>query len=363
MSGKNQRILLYLGHPAHYHNLKVVAAKLRDSGSEVLFVARQKDVLFDLIKNSSIETIFLPARKSNTKIGLVWNILQREWKMLKIVRQFRPNIMAGTDLVIAHIGKITGIPSVLINEDDLDQIPLFARWAVRFCDIHLAPAVCRVKGYERQTRHYNSYHELSYLHPDVFTPDKSELSNYIDPEAPYFILRFAQLTAHHDAGKTGISDEIAQQLIELLSPLGRVYITSERPLSEGIEPFRINFPPTLMHHALAYAEMYIGDSQTMAAEAAVLGTPSIRFNDFVGKLSYLNELEERFQLTWGIPANQPDFLIEKTKQLIADKTLKNSLADRRKRMLSEKENLSELWFQFLQNYRPGANVSGFHKAV
>jgi predicted glycosyltransferase len=34
-------------------------------------------------------------------------------------------------------------------------------------------------------------------------------------------------------------------------------------------------------------DLYIGDSQTMAAEAAVLGIPSIRFNSFVGKLVYL----------------------------------------------------------------------------
>jgi predicted glycosyltransferase len=49
--------------------------------------------------------------------------------------------------------------------------------------------------------------------------------------------------------------------------------------------------------------MYIGDSQTMTAEAAVLGTPAIRFNDFVGELSYLEELEYTFDLTYGIKTN------------------------------------------------------------
>lgn len=362
MSSKNRRILLYLGHPAHYHNLKIVANKLREAGCEVLFVARQKDVLFDLIKNSPIKTIFLPARKSKSKLGLVWSILQREWRMWKIVRRFKPDIMVGTDLVIAHIGRLTGIPSVLINEDDLDQIPLFARWGVRFCDVHLAPDVCRVVGYEKQTLHYKSYHELAYLHPDIFTPDESLLAEYIDPNQPYFILRFAQLTAHHDDGKTGITDDLADKLIDLLTPHGKVYITSERPLSQKLEPYRISFPPQLMHHALAFAEIYIGDSQTMAAEAAVLGTPSIRYNDFVGKLGYLNELEERYQLTWGIPTHQPEFLLEKTGSLLTDESLKNRLKECKKAMLSEKENLADLWFQFLLNYRRGAQISGFSKA-
>ncbi len=35
----------------------------------------------------------------------------------------------------------------------------------------------------------------------------------------------------------------------------------------------------------------------MIAEAAVLGTPSIRFNDFVGKLGYLEDLEHKYGLT------------------------------------------------------------------
>ena len=40
---------------------------------------------------------------------------------------------------------------------------------------------------------------------------------------------------------------------------------------------------TDMHHVMAFASLYIGDSQTMAAEAGVLGVPFVRFNDFVGR--------------------------------------------------------------------------------
>jgi len=42
-----------------------------------------------------------------------------------------------------------------------------------------------------------------------------------------------------------------------------------------------------MHHVMAFASLYIGDSQTMAAEAGVLGVPFVRFNDFVGRIGYL----------------------------------------------------------------------------
>lgn len=358
---RNKRILLYMGHPAHYHNFSVVMKQLAEEGCEVLLVAREKDVLSRLLQDTGFETIFLPARTGNSKSGLITSVLQREWRMLQIVRKFKPDIMAGTDLVIAHMGKLLGIPSVLINEDDLDQIPLFAKYGVRFCDAHLAPDVCRVAGYEHKTLHYRGYHELAYLHPDHFTPNPRILDNFIDVQKPYFILRFAKLTAHHDEGRKGISDELAGELIRKLNPHGSVFITSERPLSPQFEPYRIAIPPQHMHHALAFAQLYIGDSQTMAAEAAVLGTPSLRFNDFVGKLSYLDELENRYKLTVGIPTNEPQRLFQEVDRILSHTNTKGEFDQRRTKMLSEKENLAKLWTAFLLNYPHQQNIQGFFR--
>lgn len=362
MKNRNQKILLYLGHPAHYHNLKIVADNLVQQGCEVLFVARQKDVLFDLLSQSNIETIFLPARKSGGALGMMTNILQREWKMLKIIRRFKPDIMAGTDIVIAHLGRLLKIPSVLINEDDLDEVPLFAKFGVRFATVNLAPDVCRVKGYEHKTLYYKSYHELAYLHPDHFTPQRKLIEDYIDTSRPFFILRFAQLSAHHDKGRTGITDDLALQLIEVLKEKGQVYITSERPLEPQFELYRIALPPALMHHALALADVYIGDSQTMAAEAAVLGTPSFRFNDFVGKLSYLEELEHKYQLTNGIPTRESEKLLISVQETLDRPGTKELFASRRSKMLAEKENLAVLWTNFLLNYPHQKEIAGFFRA-
>ena len=50
-----------------------------------------------------------------------------------------------------------------------------------------------------------------------------------------------------------------------------IYITSERPLEPQFEKYRIKINPLDMHHVMAFASLYIGDSQTMAAEAGVLG--------------------------------------------------------------------------------------------
>ena len=151
----------------------------------------------------------------------------------------------------------------------------------------VCPNCCSAWKWNYKKTGYNSYHELAYLHPNHFTPDKNKIISIFNLQKKNFILRFAQLTAYHDVGKSGITTHIAQQLIDVLSPHGNVFITSERPLEPQFEKYRIQISPLDIHHALYFADMYIGDSQTMTAEAAVLGTPSIRFNDFVGELAYL----------------------------------------------------------------------------
>jgi len=53
---------------------------------------------------------------------------------------------------------------------------------------------------------------------------------------------------------------------------------------------------------LAFADLYLGDSQTMATEAALLGTPAIRSNSFVGPNDMTNfkVLEENYSLLRNI---------------------------------------------------------------
>ena len=103
-----------------------------------------------------------------------------------------------------------------------------------------------------------------------------------------------------------------------------------------------------MHHALAGARLLISDSQTMTAEAAVLGTPSVRHNDFVGKLSYLEELEHEYQLTFGVkPGNMEQFLSKVNE--IAEIKDRKVWEERRENMLSDKIDVTAFWYNYLTN--------------
>ncbi len=135
-------------------------------------------------------------------------------------------------------------------------------------------------------------------------------------------------------------------------------------------PYRIRINPLDMHHVMAFASLYLGDSQTMAAEASVLGTPFVRFNDFVGRIGYLQELEDVYQFGYGVHATpltedspirradgalQPSgtqALYDAVEQLVtmpADerKALYNA---RRAKMLSEKIDYAKYLTWFIENY-------------
>ncbi len=338
--------LFYLGHPAHYHNVSVVIQQLSAKGYDIVLVARAKDVLFELLEGLPYKIRYLKPKKGKGKVSLITTVVKREFVLYRIALKYKPKMLVGTDIVITHVGRLLGIPSVILNEDDSAAVPFLAKFGFKYATAVFSPNCCDISPFENKKIGYNGYHELAYLHPNYFTPNKDKIQGLTKKGEKYFILRFAELTAHHDKGKKGINLAIAKQLIEKLTPFGQVFITSERKLEPELENYRIKINPKNIHHALAFAQIYIGDSQTMAAEAAVLGTPSIRFNDFVGKLGYLEELEHKYQLTVGISTENSQILFDKVDELLKDEFIKTTFAKRKEEMLKSCEDVAQLWTNY-----------------
>ncbi|MEQ8910204.1 MAG: hypothetical protein RIC95_13485 [Vicingaceae bacterium] len=348
---KNQSVyFFYLGHPAHYHNVSNLIRLLSEHGHTIKLIARGKDVLFELLDGLPYNITYLKARSGNGKLSLLASVLFREWRMFTLAVKYRPKMMIGTDIVITHIGRLLNIPSVILNEDDTEAVPLLANLGFKYASHVMAPECCDLGKFEHKKIAYASYHELAYLHRNYFKPDKQKVQALFGSRERYFILRFSSLNAHHDDGVEGIDDSRALQLIDLLEPHGQVWITSERPLNKDLEPYRIQIPAKEMHHALAFAHLYAGDSQTMTAEAAVLGTPALRFNDFVGKLGYLEELEHMYELTYGFKTHQFEQLVNKLQNLMKEPELKKKWKERQTKMLKERIDLTDFWLNFFEQY-------------
>ena len=173
---------------------------------------------------------------------------------------------------------------------------------------------------------------------------------------PFFIIRFTKFSAHHDKGIRGITFDLATKVIALLKENGKVFITSERPIEGELEQFRLDINPLDIHHVMAFAQIFIGDSQTMAAEAGVLGTPFIRFNDFVGRINYLAELEDKYKLGYGINPDNPEKLLSAIKELLATTDLKAVFQERRKKMLSEKIDVAKFMTWLIENYPDSVSI-------
>jgi uncharacterized protein len=235
-------------------------------------------------------------------------------------------------------------------------IPLVGKLAYPFAETLLSPDCCDVGKFKQKAVGYAGYHELAYLHPDNFKPNSEIVDKYFDSRKIFFLLRFAKLGAHHDFGIKGINTATARSAIEILKPNGDIYISSERELEPEFEKFRINIDPLDMHHVMAYAELFIGDSQTMAAEAGVLGTPFVRFNDFVGRIGYLNELENTYKLGYGIKPDKPDELLSTIERLVNTENLKAVFAERREAMLRDKIDVAGFMTWLIENYPESVRV-------
>lgn len=374
------KILFMISHPAHFWMFRYTIDNLQKDGHKVVVVIRPKDVLEQLCINAGMQFYKVKNRpKKWGMVGLALFLIEKIVEVLRIARKEKPDILIGSDGVLAVVGKLIRKPAFECYEDDAEAIALYARMFFPIYTGVICPECCSAWKWNKKKIAYPSYHELGYLHPNQFTPDKQKVEQYgIDTSKPYILVRFAQLTAHHDVGIHGINTEIAEKMIQMLTPHGRIYITSERPLEPQFEQYRIKINPLDMHHVMAFASLYIGDSQTMAAEAGVVGTPFVRLNDFVGRLSYLHELEAptdftprsngyvpkidaqvpdktHYCLGYGHKTVDVEGFFASIERWLAMPDRKAVCAERREKMLSEKIDYSKFLTWFIENYSASAD--------
>ena len=346
-----------MGHPAHFHIYRNSILNWVDGGHEIFILIKKKDILEDLLISANLPYFnILEEGRVDTTWGIFIGMLKRAIRLFSFCWRNKPDILTGTSVENSLVGKILGIPVINVNEDDADVVPLYAKLSYPLASSILNPCVCNSGKWDKKAIKYHSYHELAYLHPNHFTSDRKIVEQYISPEKSYFLIRLAKLTAYHDTGIRGIEAEITEHIIELLKPYGTVYISSERELEPQFEEYRIAINPLDIHHIMAFAQLYIGDSQTMAAEAGVLGVPFVRYNDFVGRIGYLKELEEVYKLGYGIKTKDIERLYTTISELMVMPNRLEIFQERRKKMLSEKIDFAKVLTWFIEDYPESAKI-------
>jgi len=353
------RILIALNHPAHYYLFKYISKGLINLGNEVRFVIREKDILENLLQSEKVpfHKLTKKGKRTNSKLSVIIKGVQefiiQDYKLLNYVRKFKPDIMLGTDIAITHIGSLKKIPSIVFNEDDYEINKLFCKASYPFASLIISPECTSVGKYSHKKISYNGIQKLAYLHPKYFKPDPSVLDDLgLSLTEPFYVIRLVSLTAGHDieGHHKGIDRNILDQVINRLKPHGKIFITSEIGLDEQYQKYTIKLPLNKIHDMMAFAQIFIGDSQSMCVEAGIIGTPFIRFNDYVGKIEVLNNMENKYNLGFGIKTSEPTQLYQKLDELLNIPDLKNIWKIRTEEYLKDKIDLTSFIVWFINNY-------------
>lgn len=358
------KILIALNHPAHYYLFRYIINTLKEKNHEVNIVIKGKDILENLLILDNQEYVKLTERKKRDRnaISLISNgiieLIAQDVSLFQYLNIFRADVLIGTDIAITHVGKLRGIPSIVFNEDDYEINKIFCSFSYPFVSHIVSPVVCNVGKYDYKKIPYSGYQKLAYLHPNHFKPDRAIVKKNISLKKPYFIIRLVSFTAGHDIEQKhgGISTRLIKELICKLEKKGNVYIDTEIDFPIEFNKYKLNINPLHIHHFLYYSNLFVSDSQSMSVEAAVIGSPSIRFNSFVGKISVLEELEHRYRLTFGIHNTQPLSLFKKIDELLNTPNLKEEFSNRRLKMLSEKIDVNSFFVWFVENYPKSVKI-------
>lgn len=347
----NKKILIYIGHPAQYHFFKNTIRRLREDGHQVRILIKTKDILEKLLTEDGLEYQNIQETiRRNSKWGILSASFKRAWAVYKIARIFRPNLLLGTDSSIAQAGWLLRTPAITTLEDDVEIIKNLARLTYPFTTDILVPEVCRVGKWEQKKIGYAGFMKLAYLHPNCFMPKEEVVKGY-GINKRFILIRLAKLSAHHDEGIKGLNNELVNKVIDTAETRGyQVFISAETEIDERLRKYQLKIKNTDIHHLMAFASLLISDSQSMSVEAAILGVPNLRFSDFAGRISVLEELENVYGLTIGIKTCDTERLIAEEERLLGMTDIKTVFQVKRKKMLDEKIDVSTFLTWFIENY-------------
>lgn len=292
------KYIFELNHPKHYYQFKYVMQALRERGHEIKVLARDKDVLLRVLDEENVPyTLFGKHNKTMSAKVLGTFALVRNY--LAIARSYNPDVIVSKGSLYGTLtARIMHKRSVIFPDSEVVKVT--NRYVVPLCTQVVTPQSFKLDYGSKHIRVPGIFEDC-YLSPKVFHPDPKIVEQY-GLHKPYAILRFVGWFANHDVGNSGFNSEEKLALAKAIAENMTVYISSENELPSELASYRLPTPPSLIHHVLSFADIYIGDSQTMASEAALLGTPAIRSNSFVGEndMSNFVMLEKQYGLLHNI---------------------------------------------------------------
>ena len=306
-------------------------------GHEVIIFSRVKDVTVELLDAGGFSHQILSTQRAGVgALGLEMAV--RCSRMIRKLRKRPPDILMGImGPAIAIVGQAFPDSKTIVFYDN-ESARFVNKVVYHLTDMYCTPQAYQEKAGPNHIR-YPGYHELAYLHPSRFPPDPSIPKRYGLGDKPLFVLRFVAWESIHDVGEKGLSLSLKREIIRRLSARGTVVISSESPLPEEFEPYRLQIQPEDIHHILAVTSILIGESSTMASEAAILGAHAF----FVSKTGRgVNvEQEEKYGINHCFTHNQDEEVLARLDRLLALEDIRADAKPRRDQMIADSVDLTQ----------------------
>ncbi|SPF50168.1 conserved hypothetical protein [Syntrophobacter sp. SbD1] len=337
-------IFVNISHPAHMHFFKNAMRILSQRGHRVLVGARIKEFTLQLLNEAHFEYKTL-TKKGKGPLGLVKELIEQQIKIMGIIRKTPVDLMLQISGIFnAPVGKCCGIPTLAFSDTENDKLANQVSFSL---SKHVISPTCFNHGaggsWANQV-HYPGYHELAYLSPR-YAPE-------VGRPHDRFLLRFVGWGAGHDIGEKSLSIESKIELVRILSRFGSVHISSEAPLPESLANLAFKMHPSKIHDFMATCKLIVGESATMASEAACLGIPAI-FISNTGR-GYTTEQDTRYDLVRHYRLDQWQEISQRVEEW-AQRDLYEEWQQKRRKMLSDKIDVTSWLVDLVEGY-PGSIV-------
>jgi uncharacterized protein len=339
------KFMVWVGHPKHVHFWNNIVKSLISRGHEVKILATKKDITLYLLDKYNLEYEVV-GKNYNGIIKKAYGLINNDFIAFKIAKSFNPDTLI-SGISLSHVSRLIKKPYFFIF--DTENAHMASRLSVPFSDRVLTPSCFKGTFHSKKHIKYNGYEELAYLHSNYFKPDSSILKYLnLSENEKFIVVRFVSWKASHDKNDMGFTDKV--KLIKSLENYGKILISSEAGLPEELEKYKISIPPEKIHHLLYFADLYIGESSSMAAESAILGTPSIFVS--TSRRGFTDDLEYNYNMLYSFsdPENGQETAINKAIELLSNENTKELWQRKREKLLSEKIDVTSFMVEFIEKY-------------
>jgi predicted glycosyltransferase len=224
---------------------------------------------------------------------MLFELFVRWIKVFRIIRKEKIEVAISSSGISTSLpARLCGVRNVIFtdNEDAFVSNHI----AFPFGDVIITPKFYR-QNLGKKHRKIHTLKELTYLNATEESHFQKERSLLGLPEK-YSLVRLVSYDAAHDWGHEGIQNSDLEKLFHHLSLFGKVFFSSQRKMPNRFESLRLKIPVDSIHAVISGAQIFVGESPTMAVEASLLSVPSFLVTSRAASLGNMKELEEKYHL-------------------------------------------------------------------